>query len=354
MDIGNKKCPICGSPTKSSEVINESDIFEYDCYRCGKYKIEKNALDVYKERTKTKSRELKKQIALFTGWIRENQNITINNNSINHLYSLKLPTLNHRATNLLKSFTDQYDLIGGINTINFDELERILPIISHGDKLDEFDLAVAYDLKYIAATWSYDIRELEFIYEDYLIKGKKYLTKINQNFCKINPKGWAYLETFRNPNPDSKKAFVAMWFDEEMENIYDEHIEKAIQDAGYKSIQIGRKEHNNDINDEIIGEIRSCKFVVADLTGNRGGVYYEAGFADGLNIPVIYTCREDWWDKEVEKKVEAELEVGKKESVKITEKRKVHFDLNHKNFIKWRDGNELYEKLLNRIKATIV
>ena len=89
------------------------------------------------------------------------------------------------------------------------------------------------------------------------------------------------------------------------------------------------KEHNNDINDEIIGEIRSSRFIVADFTGNRGGVYYEAGFANGLNIPVIHMC--------------------KKEELK-----KVHFDVNHRNIIDWKTGEELYERLLNRIKATIV
>ena len=34
--------------------------------------------------------------------------------------------------------------------------------------------------------------------------------------------------------------------------------------------------------------------MVCDLTGYRGGVYFEAGFASGLGLPVIYTCRKDW------------------------------------------------------------
>ncbi len=35
------------------------------------------------------------------------------------------------------------------------------------------------------------------------------------------------------------------------------------------------------------------RFMIADFTGHRGGVYFEAGFAHGLGIPVIWTCRED-------------------------------------------------------------
>ena len=30
----------------------------------------------------------------------------------------------------------------------------------------------------------------------------------------------------------------------------------------------------------------------SDFTGNRGGVYYEAGFAHGLGLPVIFMCRD--------------------------------------------------------------
>ena len=37
--------------------------------------------------------------------------------------------------------------------------------------------------------------------------------------------------------------------------------------------------------------------LVADFTqgetGPHGGVYYEAGFAHGLNIPMVFTCRKD-------------------------------------------------------------
>jgi nucleoside 2-deoxyribosyltransferase len=59
-------------------------------------------------------------------------------------------------------------------------------------------------------------------------------------------------------------------------------------------VRIDKKEHSNKIDDEIIAEIRRSKFLVADFTCEkekvRGGVYFEAGFAMGLGIPVIWTC----------------------------------------------------------------
>ncbi|HZU50969.1 MAG TPA: hypothetical protein VE968_03750 [Sphingomicrobium sp.] len=109
-------------------------------------------------------------------------------------------------------------------------------------------------------------------------------------------------------------------------------IEPAIREAGYEPLRIDRKEHLNKIDDEIIAEIRRSRFLVADFThgdtGARGGVYYEAGFAHGLNIPVIFTCRADAIDK-------------------------VHFDTRQYNHITWATPDELKERLAKRITATL-
>ena len=96
---------------------------------------------------------------------------------------------------------------------------------------------------------------------------------------------------------DSSQAFVAMWFDESIKDVYYDGIRPAVQDAGYSPLRIDEKPDVDKIDDEIIAEIRRSSFVVADFThgdkGARGGVYFEAGFAYGLGIPVIYTCRND-------------------------------------------------------------
>ncbi len=82
-----------------------------------------------------------------------------------------------------------------------------------------------------------------------------------------------------------------MWFYDVTHAAYNDGIEHAIRDSGYRALRIDKKEHNNKIDDEIIAEIRRAKFLVADFTCEnekvRGGVYFEAGFAMGLRIPVI-------------------------------------------------------------------
>ena len=132
--------------------------------------------------------------------------------------------------------------------------------------------------------------------------------------------------------PDSSQAFVAMWFDESMNEAFEHGVRPAIDESGYNPLRIDRKEHINKIDDEIIAEIRRSRFLVADFThgddGARGGVYYEAGFARGLNIPVIPTCREDAMET-------------------------LHFDTEHYNHIVWTTPAELRVKLKNRILAVI-
>ena len=350
------KCPICDSLAKIQGNRRDYDYYlDYDieCFRCGKFNIimwkHVYNMKMFKELKEIKQIS-KNQIANISGWIRERQGskIYLTEEKLKHLMTLKTPSVSEKADKILIYLAKQFP-VAGMEILNslYDSL-----IITVRDKNGkEFwshseELSLIVGVGYIISS-----EELNFIWKEYLITMKKFISSEQPRI--ITPKGWAYLASLRQQNPESKKAFVAMWFESEMEIIYDKFIKKAIEVAGYKPIQIGRKEHNNDINDEIIGEIRNSKFVVADFTGNRGGVYYEAGFAYGLKIEVIYTCRKDWWDKEITKKIKAELKNKKKEYVKIKEKRKVHFDLNHRKFIVWKDGKDLYDQLLKRIKATI-
>ncbi len=155
--------------------------------------------------------------------------------------------------------------------------------------------------------------------------------------------GIQHAEHITNTRPSSNTCFVAMWFATEMNDVYEHAIKPAIEDKSnydYIAIQVGKKEHNNDITDEIIAGIRECSFMIADMTGYRGGVYFEAGFAKGLGKQVIFTCRQDWFSGETDKD-------GK------VIKEKVHFDIDHQNIIVWETKEELKKRIVDRIRATI-
>ena len=102
--------------------------------------------------------------------------------------------------------------------------------------------------------------------------------------------------------------------------------------AGYEPKRIDRHPHNQKIDDEIIAMIRRSKFVIADLTGQRGGVYFEAGFAMGLGREVIWTCCKDELDKH-----------------------EIHFDTRQYYFVTWEPDklSDFQERLHNRIEAIV-
>ena len=144
----------------------------------------------------------------------------------------------------------------------------------------------------------------------------------------LSAEGWRRVEERTKPNIESKQAFVAMWFDEELKSAYSEGIAKLEEDTGFSMLRIDMREFNDKICDKILAEIRRSRFVIVDVTGHRQGVYFEAGFAMGLGLPVIWTCREDEIDA-------------------------CHFDTRQYNHITWKDADELHQKLKDRILATI-
>ena len=177
---------------------------------------------------------------------------------------------------------------------------------------------------------------------DWLISAadKKGWLEMHNSYRRLTPEGVKRLEEMETRAVNSEQAFVAMWFDESVDEVYEKGIEPAIREAGYKPLRIDKKEHNNKIDDEIIFEIRHSQFVVCDFTCGlvehdgkrtplpRGGVYYEAGFAQGLGIEVIWMCRADHI-------------------------KHVHFDTRQFKHIAWQTPEDLKTKLRKQIDAVI-
>lgn len=151
--------------------------------------------------------------------------------------------------------------------------------------------------------------------------------------CRVTTNGYIAIEQGQT-EVKSDQCFVAMWFNEATNALYDSAIAPAVRAAGYEPIRMDRTDYLEKVEDRVLTEIRRSRFVIVDFTqgtdGARGSVYYEAGFAHGLDLPVIFTCRED-------------------------QSEKIQFDTNHYPYLTWpADSPEaLLEPLKNRITATI-
>lgn len=150
----------------------------------------------------------------------------------------------------------------------------------------------------------------------------------------------------------SQNAFLAMWFGVNGNEMYREAVNEAVKSAGYLLQIVDAEDYNGFIMDKVVNLINDSAFVIADISaapeeivddkvakGVRGGVYWEAGYAAGQKKQVILTCSDD------------------EESQK-----RIHFDLQQYNQIRWKDvggkimtseGRDFVDALTQRILATV-
>ena len=137
------------------------------------------------------------------------------------------------------------------------------------------------------------------------------------------------------PITKRNQIFVAMMFSDETNDVYQNCYKKVIQSLNYDCMRIDEKDFTGSIISEITSEISDSVAIIADLTGNRGGVYYEAGVARGLQlcnhpIKLLLTCKQDFFNKE-----------------------KVHFDVSGDNILLYNDTSDLIEKLNKRLQTVL-
>lgn len=178
----------------------------------------------------------------------------------------------------------------------------------------------------LAVSYSAGPDELDLLLQ--ILDGEDLISYKGRSNVRLTPAGCLAAEELTQARSASVQGFVAMWFDPSMNDAYTLGFDRGIRQAGYRPLRIDNKEHAGPISDAILAEIRRSRFVVADYTGTNNGVYFEAGFAMGLGIPVIPTCRADWLDK-------------------------LHFDIRHINTLKWDDPQHLAAGLAKRVSAVL-
>jgi hypothetical protein len=122
----------------------------------------------------------------------------------------------------------------------------------------------------------------------------------------------------------------------ETDILYDRSIAPTLRRCGVQPVRIDRINHNDDIDDRIISEIRKCDFALADLTYARPSAYFEAGLAAGRGVPVVYSCRRD----HLSPIPKPDDEFGNF---------RVHFDLQMKNIVPWSSTSDrTFDRRLER------
>jgi nucleoside 2-deoxyribosyltransferase len=126
-------------------------------------------------------------------------------------------------------------------------------------------------------------------------------------------RGWEIYEGEKKGRTVSATGFLAMKFgDSALDNLAATTLKPAVKRIGYDLVDMRDVTEAGIIDNILRARIRDAAFVIADLTHDNPGAYWEAGYAEGLGKPVIYICER--------KKFETE---------------KTHFDTNHSTTVCW-------------------
>lgn len=305
-DFRSGQCPLCRQHAHcdfDAERLHQHGIvatpIRVTCDRCGRFSISyEAALEVEQCQVGIAMSGIARE------WTEFGRNLDISKDNLLSLVNLAPSTFRMKREKFLEVLIEKFP--------RFSELCYINP---HVD----------YSLCHVGSP-----NEYAFLRQSMLDEGLITAARMDngREFFQIKAKGWELAEAIERSPAFKEKAFVAMWFNAQVQPAYHDGIAPAISETGYRPIRIDLQEHSDSVIDRIIAEIKEARFVVADFTGQRGGVYFEAGFARGLGLNVIWTCKDDHLDQ-------------------------LHFDVRGFNVIVWKSPKDLRERLNTRIRAVV-
>jgi hypothetical protein len=155
--------------------------------------------------------------------------------------------------------------------------------------------------------------------------------------CRLTPAGWERYTELSRSREASKRVFMAMKFgDDILDSIVRDHFAPAVAATGFKLHRLNEGQPAGLIDDQLRVAIRTARILVCDLSHGNQGAYWEGGYAEGLEIPVIYTCRKDVFDDR-------------------NHESHPHFDTNHMLTVLWDAATPeiAAQRLKDTIRATL-
>ena len=240
-------CPLCGLGDQNVEESDHGEHMNVRCRRCGRFEISRGAAG-----WATKN-DCASQLS---AWIR-------NRNELSNVR----PEITQTNVEDIVSEIPKYS-VSDKQRIILSSLERktALP----GDEI-EFTFEIDFPL-----AWASSANEFAFLLsalvERRLIDGPE---RFNNPWCSfvISPAGWDALDEMRRTSHDSRQAFVAMAFAKELVSVWQNGIKPALERVGYRAYRVDDDPHIGRIDAKIMTEIKNSRFVLADVTHQRPGVY---------------------------------------------------------------------------------
>lgn len=308
-------CPICKESLQvkdRSHILKSLQIY-IDCFRCGTYIITHSFYDDISQNSKYYKN--KKAIAKASFAIQNMQNNentpAITQTIFEDFLKRTLPSLPEQLNNFVLWIgnTTEYgekinvnltSLLSIVGAINIEALRPLLISLEQKQLMDD---------------------------KSFRTNDEFYRTS------RLSFRGWEYYEKLKQGEIVSKKAFIAMKYgDIELDRFITEHLRSAVEITGFRLERLDENHEAGLIDAKLRVAISTSRFLIADLTHDNNGAYWEAGYAEGLGLPVIYICKKSKFDD-----------------------KHTHFDTNHHLTVLWdnKNPNEFVEKFKATIRATL-
>jgi hypothetical protein len=297
-----EKCPICENGNADCNKKTSGDYHIYDCPNCGKFKVSGSVLrnseseSIGGDRVKASiiSHTIRRQQR--QGFLPELSTYSIE--SI--IKNVSIPTPPQQADNFIIWLGNRIKDPGVFIPIEQDKIIAIIGAMSG--------------------------KGIRFVMDSLSNKNLLELD-MTRNKARLTINGWERFENLKRGIIFTRKAFMAMPFnDERLDRIYDECFKLAAYQAGFDLFRVDDKPEAGLIDDKIRVDIRTSIFLISELTNGNHGAYWEAGYAEGLGKPVIYTCDYDQKDN-------------------------IHFDTKHCHTVFWKKDN--LDEAIKDLKAVI-
>ena len=304
-------CPICQSQLRApvSDAAAGRDASRFSCPRCGHFILSRSLIDSLPNQFATHRDAGAKLSHALRRAQEANDEVEFTTATIAEVMKRPLPRPQEQADLLIRSLAQNLPGPG--------ETMEVSPV-THGGIVGSKSLG-GFALV------------LDHLFASGLLMGHqtKTIGVQGQATATLSFKGWDYYERLNKGDTAYRKAFMAMKFgDSVLDRILTDVFKPAAKMAGFDLFRLDEFPKAGLIDDRLRVEIQASDFLVADLTHDNLGAYWEAGYAEGLGKPVIYTCERE--------KFEAT---------------KTHFDTNHHLTIVWDSASP--ETASESLKATI-
>lgn len=310
----NDPCPVCQSALKDKQVSpNGRDVIRYSCPLCGNFIMSGTLVEDLPHTLQAKKDANIKISHAIRQMQRANKLPELYTNTIDEILNQSLPRPGEQADLLIRWLAENLDGPGETLWVEPDTHKSIIG----------------------AKTANGFALILRHLFEVGLVTGNmsEAISAPGRAHVTLSMAGWHYYDKLQQGSGSYRKAFMVMKFGvPELDHIVASIFKPCVKQTGFDLRLVSDTPKAGLIDDRIRAEIQASDFVVADLTHDNLGAYWEAGYAEGLGKPVIYTCEKSKFEKD-----------------------KTHFDTNHHLTIIWstQEPHLAGESIKATIRATL-